>query len=267
MVQGGGSVKSVGTMLKALFLGAAVYLAWFLLPNLLYLVGAILFPGYRQQLLDYLGYFGTALSALAVMGVAALFGKTLRKTAAWAPGRSTLAAHAGALGFGICTNTAVSALLTLLPLPEALIGEYAEQSQGVYDPAHAVLSLVSVAILAPVFEEILFRGYIFGFFREGFPFWVAAIASSALFGFAHGQLLWICYAAGLGLLFCVIRERSGTLTLCITAHMGFNLTAVPQLLFSGIGWTFGGLLASGAVGVFLAVILWKKVLFGKNVSV
>ena len=77
MVQGGGSVKSVGTMLKALFLGAAVYLAWFLLPNLLYLVGAILFPGYRQQLLDYLGYFGTALSALAVMGVAALFGKTL----------------------------------------------------------------------------------------------------------------------------------------------------------------------------------------------
>ena len=258
------AVKSVKAMLKAVALGIGVYVIWFLLPNLLYAAGMLLLPEWQQEIFDCLGFFGTALAALAVIGLAALCGRNFRAAAAWAPGRSTAGSHLGALGFGICANTAVSALMTLLPLPEALVGEYAEQSQQVYDPAHAILSLVSVVILAPVFEEILFRGHMFSFFREGFPFWIAAAASSALFGFAHGQLLWICYAAGMGLLFCAIRERSGTLTLCVAAHMGFNLTAVPQLLFSGIGWTFGGLLAAGAVGAILAAILWKTVLFQKK---
>ena len=259
-------MRSVRGVLKAVVLGIGVYLVWLLLPNLLYVAGVSLFPAWQQEILDYLGFFGTSLAALAVIGLAALLGRRFREATAWAPGRSTPGAHLGALGFGICTNTAVSALMMLLPLPETLVGEYAEESQQVYDPAHAALSLVSVVILAPLFEEILFRGYMFGFFREGFPFWAAAAASAALFGLAHGQLLWICYAAGMGLLFCIIRERSGTLSLSIAAHMGFNLTAVPQLLFSGIGWAFGGVLAAGIIGFFFAVLLWKNVLFRKNVS-
>lgn len=257
-------MKPVRRMIKALLLGAGTYLCWFLLPNLLYLAGVLLFPQYRDVILEYLGIFGTALSALAVMTVFALFGRRFRETTFWKPRRVSALAHLGAAAFGVCTNTTVSVLLTLLPLPESLVEEYAQQSQGLYNPAHAVLSLLSVVVLAPVFEEILFRGYLFRFFREGFSFWTAAVASSLLFGIAHGQLLWICYAAGMGLLFCIISERSGTLTLSVAAHVGFNLTAVPQMLLPDLSRSVAGLLASGAVTSFLAVLIWKTLLFPKD---
>lgn len=257
-------MKSVCSMIKALLLGTGTYLCWFLLPNLLYLAGVLLFPRYRDAILEYLGLFGTALSALAVMGAFALFGRRFRETACWMPRRASALTHLGAAAFGICANTAVSVLLTLLPLPESLVGEYAQQSQRLYDPAHAVLSLLSVAVLAPVFEEILFRGYLFRSLREGFPFWAAAAVTALLFGIAHGQLLWVCYAAGMGFLFCVISERSGTLTLSVAAHVGFNLTAVPQMLLPESSRSVAGLLISGAVSAFLAVLIWRTLLFPKG---
>jgi membrane protease YdiL (CAAX protease family) len=40
-----------------------------------------------------------------------------------------------------------------------------------------------------VAEETLFRGYVFGFFREGFTFWKAATYSMFLFGAMHFLLL------------------------------------------------------------------------------
>ena len=162
--------------------------------------------------------------------------------------------------FGVCANTAVSTLLALLPLPESLLNDYVQQSQSVYDPTHGVLSLLSAVILAPLFEEILFRGYLFRFLRSGFPFWAAASVTALLFGLAHGQILWICYAGVMGLLFCFLTERKGTLTVAVAAHFGFNLTAVPELLFPDRQTPVALLAAVGALCLMLAVLLWIGVL-------
>ena len=61
-------MRSVRSMLRALLLGLFVVLFWFLLPNLLYLGGALLFPDRAEGLLSFLSFFGTALSALFLMG-------------------------------------------------------------------------------------------------------------------------------------------------------------------------------------------------------
>ena len=46
----------------------------------------------------------------------------------------------------------------------------------------------------------------------------------------------------------------------MAAHLGFNLTAVPELL-----WPDREVLAAcGIAGVVLAVVLWKTVLFRKG---
>ena len=62
-------MRSVRSMLRALLLGLFVVLFWFLLPNLLYLGGALLFPDRAEGLLSFLNFFGTALSALFLMGI------------------------------------------------------------------------------------------------------------------------------------------------------------------------------------------------------
>ena len=257
-------MKPVRTMLKAVFLGLGAFLVWFLLPNLLALTAVLIFPEKQAAILEFAGFFGTALSTLAVMGLFALCKRPFRETVRWYPRRSTPAAHLGAVAFGVCANTAVSTLLALLPLPESLLKDYAQQSQSIYEPSHALLSLFAAVILAPVFEEILFRGYVYRFLREGLPFWAAAGGAAALFGLAHGQLLWICYAAVLGFLFCAVTERSGTLTLSVAAHLGFNLTAVPELLWPDREVSPLFLAACGIAGAVLAVILWKTVLFRKG---
>lgn len=49
-------------------------------------------------------------------------------------------------------------------------------------------AFITLVILAPVFEELLFRGFTFQGIAARFGFWPGAIAASALFGLAHGQL-------------------------------------------------------------------------------
>ena len=86
-------MRSVRSMLRALLLGLFVVLFWFLLPNLLYLGGALLFPDRAEGLLSFLSFFGTALSALFLMGIFALFGKRFRETVCWRPKRASVGVH------------------------------------------------------------------------------------------------------------------------------------------------------------------------------
>lgn len=51
-----------------------------------------------------------------------------------------------------------------------------------------VLAFITLVIVAPLYEEILFRGFVFRGLAASTGFWPAALSSSALFGIAHGQL-------------------------------------------------------------------------------
>lgn len=49
------------------------------------------------------------------------------------------------------------------------------------------LAFITLVIIAPVAEEILFRGYLFGKLRKAVPLWLAILLTSLLFGTVHGQ--------------------------------------------------------------------------------
>lgn len=99
------------------------------------------------------------------------------------------------------------------------------------------LVFVSLVILPPIAEEILFRGYLFTSFRQKYKFRTAAIITSIFFGIAHLQFgmgappLWI---AGidtfvLSLVLCYLREKTGGLTASILLHMLKNMVAFVVL--------------------------------------
>lgn len=85
--------------------------------------------------------------------------------------------------------------------------------------------LVSAVLLAPMFEEIIFRGYVAGALRRLYGGLAAWVASSILFGLVHmvPSVVVTATFSGLVLGFLFLRFRS--LVLVITLHAMNNITA------------------------------------------
>lgn len=101
-------------------------------------------------------------------------------------------------------------------------------------PALAIVAVVVLAVMAPIAEELVFRGLLYGWLRGFMPFALVAILTSALFGLAHGELAHAIAAGLLGLALAFIRERSGSLWPAIAAHVVNNLVAVGTAALFGV---------------------------------
>lgn len=86
-------------------------------------------------------------------------------------------------------------------------------------------AFIALVVLAPVAEEVIFRGYLFGNLRKYVPFWLAALIVSVLFGFVHGQWNVALDTFALSLVLCSLREISGSLWPSILLHMLKNSVA------------------------------------------
>jgi membrane protease YdiL (CAAX protease family) len=88
---------------------------------------------------------------------------------------------------------------------------------------------VAVAILAPLAEEILFRGLLLRAVARWVAMPVAVLASGLLFGIAHGSL-WAAVPVGiLGCVLAALAWRSGGVTAPWIAHATFNAAAYVEL--------------------------------------
>jgi membrane protease YdiL (CAAX protease family) len=79
------------------------------------------------------------------------------------------------------------------------------------DPAAASMLFIVAAVVAPVTEELLFRGWIYTALRFSWGFWPALLISSTLFALAHYDRTHF-YALAvfpIGLAIGLIRERAG----------------------------------------------------------
>jgi len=82
-----------------------------------------------------------------------------------------------------------------------------------------ILAFVSLVVLAPVAEEILFRGYLFGKLQKNVATWIAILISSAVFAAVH--LAWNVGidVFALGIVLCLLRIVSNSLWPSILLHM------------------------------------------------
>ena len=84
----------------------------------------------------------------------------------------------------------------------------------------------SIAIVAPVVEEIFFRGFIFGGLRTRFRWQWAAVISAAIFAGAHLELTFFLPAFFLGFLLAFLYEESNSIWPGMIVHMLLNSLAV-----------------------------------------
>ncbi len=99
-------------------------------------------------------------------------------------------------------------------------------------PAMVAAALASIVLFAPVFEEIVFRGLLFGTLRNAFGWPLAAALSAAVFALAHGYgSLGFASVFLSGVLWAYAYEATGSLLPGIVAHAVNNLIAAAGVLW------------------------------------
>jgi len=82
--------------------------------------------------------------------------------------------------------------------------------------------LLTVGILAPFAEEILFRGAIYNLIKDKFNKYAAVIVSAILFAVIHMNIYQASYALVIGLFMGIIILKTGSLWLTIIFHIVYN---------------------------------------------
>jgi membrane protease YdiL (CAAX protease family) len=110
------------------------------------------------------------------------------------------------------------ASLVLKPDQEDIGGEL-----GVGNPSVviAVAAVLMIVLLAPVAEELFFRGFLFAGLRTRWSLWPASITSGLIFGLVHAPtgITTVVPLATLGFALCWLYDRTGSLWPCVIAHM------------------------------------------------
>jgi len=96
------------------------------------------------------------------------------------------------------------------------------------------LFLVPLVLLAPVFEETIYRGFIYIAFRNSYPLWASMALVVAWTANTHWQQYSASWVAAFDLsvitiVQCYLREKSDSIWDCISCHFAFN----ASLLFVG----------------------------------
>jgi uncharacterized protein len=112
-----------------------------------------------------------------------------------------------------------------------------------------ILGALVVIVVAPVCEELFFRGVLFRVLRQRIPFWPAAIADGVLFGLVHWSPAILAVLAVLGIMFCYVYERTGSIFPTIALHSLNNTIAYGATTDNG--WVpaaaIGSLVLAGCV--------------------
>ena len=112
-----------------------------------------------------------------------------------------------------------------------------------------VVALFSIAVIAPLFEEFLFRGMIMKNFLKIMRPWAAIFLQALIFGVAHGVLFQSIFTAIAGIVFGVVYYRTRNLKTVVVCHSVFNLSVI--LAQNSLNFKTGIVMA--AMGLVLVV--------------
>lgn len=94
-----------------------------------------------------------------------------------------------------------------------------------------ILIFLVACVLAPILEEIMFRGVFYHYLRGSNPALIAALLSGVIFAAIHPQgIAAIPVLASIGIVFALIREWRGSLIASMVAHSCNNFFVMSLAL-------------------------------------
>lgn len=174
--------------------------------------------------------------------------------------KETLLTATGAIGGMFFMNF----ILYYLPIPESLINDLNSGVSSLSTYPVWLAFLVN-ALLVPIVEEVVFRGFIFNRLNKAMPSFVAALISSAIFGMAHGGIVWGIWAFAMAMIICLVRIKSGSIVPGIIFHMIINTFSVVDAYFSPLdGMTPTVMLILTIAGGILLAVYAAGIFTDKN---
>ncbi len=192
-----------------------------------------------------------------------------RRLSVWTPGGSSRwflgkkifsVLNPGRLGFLLALGGFLQFFTDLLltgvaaGFPE-LMKSYSQVMESLGMDSPTFLSALYTLLLAPVTEELIFRGLTLGILERAFPFWQANLLQAAYFGLIHGNPVQGIYAFVAGLIFGLLRKRENTLAAPVICHMAVNASGLA------LGFAEPGLreiLLLSLVFLVFTGMFWKK---------
>lgn len=129
----------------------------------------------------------------------------------------TLGVGCGLMLISVLFNATYSAFLAVFGLRAQidLVPIFAELSSPWW-------LLLAGIVVAPVVEELFFRGFVYAGLAERYSWRKAAVISSALFALTHLQLMAIAPIFILGYIFAYLYRRSGSIWPAVLMHVSTN---------------------------------------------
>ncbi len=113
--------------------------------------------------------------------------------------------------------------------------------QSLSDPATSVVALFSILIVAPFFEEFLFRGLLFSYIRTKLGPIIAIFLSSLIFSLFHfspsqsiENIALLLTLFGFGSYLGFVYEKTRSLFAPILLHVTFNSISVIRIIFTHV---------------------------------
>lgn len=138
---------------------------------------------------------------------------------------------AGFYGLLLVTIMVVFAIVGVLA-PEVNLDEKQNIFQFGRSTPGLLLSFIASVVIAPVVEEIYFRGFLFRAFSNSWGVAVGALASSMIFGLLHFQANVVIFTIILGLFLSLMYHKLNSIWPPILLHFANNLIAFMILLKS-----------------------------------
>ena len=137
---------------------------------------------------------------------------------------------------------------------------YAGTSQAIFMGNDLLFIAVTTVLLAPLTEEIVFRGYMFNTLLQTFEEKTAVWIVSIVFALCHTQPVWILYSLGMGLLLTWISLREHNIFQGILLHIGFNFPSVVTWMLQSNQRTaelfYGNRILIAGYGLIGAITAW-----------
>lgn len=106
--------------------------------------------------------------------------------------------------------------------------------QSIYTSGDMVMAFIALAVIAPICEELIFRGWLYGKLRARIPALPAIMVVSLLFAAVHGQFNVGVVVFCMSVANCLIRELTGTIYGGILVHIIRNAIAFYGLFVLGL---------------------------------
>ena len=107
--------------------------------------------------------------------------------------------------------------------------EFEEMMEGAgLGDSMSPLALFYAVIMAPLAEELIFRGLTLHYAKKAFPVWIAIIYQAVLFGIFHMNIYQGIYAFVAGLFMGIVAHYGGSIAWTVLLHMVYNfMESVP----------------------------------------